>query len=809
MATITAEKSEFTPGTPPATAWREDVLLLIMRILAAFVIPPALIDVFILIGNQQYGRVLFNLIIVAVVITLAIRSRFPYVLRLVGLLSSIYLAGSVFVLTGGLVGTGRIYLFELVVVAALLLSRRNTIIVWLITVLTLGLLYSGFAFELLPLPLAIVERMFAPGTLVVSWLGQAIASATVGAAVLLVVQRLQHSLRAAETARAETQRLNAVLEQRVEERTAELRQSEERFRTAVENMLDGFSLFSAVRDEQGAIVDFRYSYVNAAGSRLSELSAADVLGRSFRAVYPHLSERGLFDAYVRVVETGEPMVDDDFAYLSPTAAIPGEQRYFEFRAVKLADGFALTWRDVTERKRSEETLRQQAEALAMLRERERLARELHDDLGQVLGYVATQGQAVRGLLLQGQAAQARESLDALLEVTRESQTDMRAFIRATRSEAAAGGEYSGRSFVAGLTQQLQWFAQVYAIPVTLQAADELQGALLSPLVESHLLRVAQEALTNVRKHAGASQVKVQLALVGRDLQMTIADDGCGFDPAQFTAESDQGDPGAHYGLESMRGRAAELGGELQISSAPRQGTTVTVTVPLQPTSAEPSVSVQAQQGRVLLVDDSPLFATGLQTLLTAHGYTVVGIAYDGRQGIELARRLRPDLILMDLDMPFVNGLEATSRIHADWPDAQIVMLTMLDDDDDVFAALRAGATGYLLKSLDGAELLNRLHGLTQGEAPLSPGLANRVLRAFADQAATSAAADALAALNPTQRAILSLVAEGRSYREVGEELGFSPETIKKYMGRIVRLLQVRNRAEAVAYLRRLQEPGAG
>jgi PAS domain S-box-containing protein len=577
---------------------------------------------------------------------------------------------------------------------------------------------------------------------------------------------------------------------------AALVEREARLRTIWESATDAM----AIMDPAGTIL-----LANPAYARLYGYPLEQVIGQPFTHTFPEDQRAPLLEAYRQSYHAPAPTQPSEATVYHVDGSTRTVEAYVSFleqngqRTAMLA-----IVHDITERKHNEATLRQQAEALAMLRERERLARELHDNLGQVLGYVATQTQAVQDVLAQDNVAHARALLTALLDATQEGQTDMRAFIRSTRTEAHTEGERTSQSVVAGLEQQTLWFTQVYGISVTLHTADIPAGTLLSPLVEAHLLRIVQEALTNIRKHAQATQVQVQLALAGADLTVTITDDGCGFDPAQIDTNTSSSDPGTRYGLESMRSRAAEMGGHVEIASAPGQGTTVTVTVPMHP-----ATSATIEQGRVLLVDDSPLFVNGLHSLLSAHGYTVVGVAHDGDQAIDLAHRLRPDLILMDVKMPTLDGLEATRRITAEWPDTQVVMLTVSDDDDYLFSALQAGAAGYLLKSLGATDLLHRLYGLTQGEAPLSPGLAVRVLRAFAEQAAANTAADALAVLNPTQREVLTLVAEGSTYREVGRRLGFSEDTIKKYMGRIVRLLQVQNRAEAVAYLRRHRDSNGG
>jgi DNA-binding NarL/FixJ family response regulator len=206
-------------------------------------------------------------------------------------------------------------------------------------------------------------------------------------------------------------------------------------------------------------------------------------------------------------------------------------------------------------------------------------------------------------------------------------------------------------------------------------------------------------------------------------------------------------------------------------------------------------------GRILLADDHSLFLEGLSNLLHAGGYTVVGAAQDGLAALQLARELHPDVILMDLRMPVCDGLTATGLIHAELPDIKIVMLTTSAEDVDLFEALKRGASGYLLKNLKPNQLFNYLAGLDRGEAALSPELSARLLAEFARQANVldGRRAPGGAELTPRQREILGMVAAGQSYKEVGEALNLSVNTIKYHMGEILRCLHLKTREQAVAY----------
>lgn len=214
---------------------------------------------------------------------------------------------------------------------------------------------------------------------------------------------------------------------------------------------------------------------------------------------------------------------------------------------------------------------------------------------------------------------------------------------------------------------------------------------------------------------------------------------------------------------------------------------------------------------VLLVDDHPLLLEGLRNLLTAHGLHVVGIAHEGREAIALARELEPDIILMDIRMPGCDGLEATRRIKAQRPTARIVMLTTSTEDQDLFEAVKSGAFGYLFKSISVEELLECLEQVQQGIPPFSPGLAAKLLDEFARRPALAADASAASpaetladvGLTLRQQEVLTLVAEGLSYKEVGARLGLSTRTIKYHMAEIIQRLHLENRTQVLAYVGRI------
>lgn len=203
--------------------------------------------------------------------------------------------------------------------------------------------------------------------------------------------------------------------------------------------------------------------------------------------------------------------------------------------------------------------------------------------------------------------------------------------------------------------------------------------------------------------------------------------------------------------------------------------------------------------RVLLVDDHALFRAGTASLLHAWDIEVVGQASDGLEALDQARRLSPDLILMDIKMPGLNGLEATRLIKTEMPDVKIVMVTVSLEEDDLFEAIKSGAEGYLLKNMSEQEFAATLNGVAVGEPALSPGLAAKILLEFARTSKESEEAEPSDDLTEREHDVLKLVADGATNKEIAAGLYISLNTVNFHMKNIFAKLHLKNRAQAVAY----------
>jgi PAS domain S-box-containing protein len=325
-------------------------------------------------------------------------------------------------------------------------------------------------------------------------------------------------------------------------------------RTAIEQLHSGM----LVLDPQGKIVS-----LNAAACALFGLSQGRLLGCSIQDLLPACS--GLIeDLQLAGKGRGEISLGSGL-----------DAHYYQAEVSSLNDWRGLTvgllflLHDVTDQKKAQEQLVDQQRALATLKERERMARELHDSLGQVLGYAGLQVEVAAKLSRDGQGEAAANHLDRLRGVIREAHADVREYILDLRSTPSLQ-----QPFFTVLQQYLEGFTNNYAIKAQLTLGPGMNDEAFSADNQLQIFRIVQEALSNARKHGHARQVQVIFTAENRQACITVRDDGVGFDPVQTAGES-------HFGLRFMRERAEALGGTFRVQSVPGQGTCVEVNVPVE------------------------------------------------------------------------------------------------------------------------------------------------------------------------------------------------------------------------------------
>jgi PAS domain S-box-containing protein len=333
----------------------------------------------------------------------------------------------------------------------------------------------------------------------------------------------------------------------------------------LQGILDHSPLGITVKDVQGRVM-----LVNRVVAERLRIAPEELVGKTAADLLTPDIASGILRDEERILAEGV------IATHERSLAFNGEERDYLIMGFPIYDSSGTMYAlgnvttDITEHKRAQQQLLEQQHALATLRERERLARELHDSLGQVLGYVHTQAQVSRELLTSQQHEQAASHLNRLIDVSREALTDMREFILGVKSHDTE------QSFFAMLRQYLRYFTNLHGLSIELSIPPALEQHTFAPHTEAHLLRIIQEALTNIRKHTTIASGQISFALDDSAVRVVIEDNGEGFDQAGSDQHVSQS-----YGLRSMRERAAEVGGLLHIDTAPGRGTRIIVSLPLE------------------------------------------------------------------------------------------------------------------------------------------------------------------------------------------------------------------------------------
>ena len=304
---------------------------------------------------------------------------------------------------------------------------------------------------------------------------------------------------------------------------------------------------------------------------------------------------------------------------------------------------------------------------------------------------------------------------------------------------------------------------------------------IAPTIEQALYRIAQEALSNVARHSHATAVTLTLDQNPLQPIMTIRDNGVG-----LPVEGAQG-----IGLQSMQERVAALHGTFEIASAPEHGTTVTAHVPGMNLMNEPTTLCTCGRSSNGTVGAEKLYFDTLEDI------QVVGEAGTGKEAVESVTQLAPDVVLIDLYMPDMDGVEATRAVKAHSPRTQVIILTSYHADEHIFPAIRAGALLYVLKDIDPDELADAVRRAHEGEAVLNPRVAARMVQEISGTC--QEAVNPFHELTEREMQVLRLIANGQNNREIAAALVISDKTVKSHISNILSKLHLADRTQAAVY----------
>ena len=400
-------------------------------------------------------------------------------------------------------------------------------------------------------------------------------------------------------------------------------------------------------------------------------------------------------------------------------------------------------------------------------ERQRISRDIHDGIGQSLAIIKLTLRAIKNKLLSNEEDVLQE-IEGLSSFVEETMEEISRIIKALNPSSVRE---------VGLNHALRLYAETFVnktgIGVDLKFPETL--VIHDEEIETHLYRIAQEALANVAKHSGATQVIMELRLKDRVLEFTISDNGHGFNMGNEEREG--------LGIIGMKERAFLMGGQVTIESVP-DGVLQCEWRYLM------SQDYNEQKINVLIVDDHALFRQGLRRILESRKkFVILGEASDGDEAFRMAKKLQPHIIIMDITMPYSNGLEATQRIKRLFPHIHVLLLTMHEDPFIVEEGLKVGASGYIVKKAVDRELFEAIDKILRGEVHI-PSFS---------QHDKKIASYAYKNLSAREQEILRLLAGGMTNKDISEFLGISINTVETHRKNFMKKLNLHSLSDIIKY----------
>ncbi|MBJ7949121.1 histidine kinase [Bacillus toyonensis] len=411
----------------------------------------------------------------------------------------------------------------------------------------------------------------------------------------------------------------------------------------------------------------------------------------------------------------------------------------------------------------------QIERITLAEERNRLSSELHDTVGHAYTSIIMGMETLRTDLATEMGVQ---RLDSLLEMGRKSIEDVRGYLHQMDPQCQSPSLIQS---LQNLGAEFQEHAQVDVSFRTF--GEEYQ---LSRQAKIAFIRCLQESLTNAVRHGQGTEIIVSLQFEQQYTRLEVQDNGRG------NVEWQEG-----FGMNTMKERAMNLQGQLSVYTKPEEGMLVTCTIPRQ-------TEIKDGLIRLLIVDDQPFVRESLSTLLDRYeDINVVGLAEDGDQAIDLCGRLQPHVVLMDLDMQQMDGVEATKKIKQQWPHIRVLIFTTFQDTKQALDSLRNGADGFLLKFIETLELANTIRLIHSGGTLIDQGMSHKIFEQFDEQNETPQSKATAYELTAREIEILQLVAKGLRYNTIASRLYLSNGTVRNYASSAYTKLGVRNKEEAV------------
>jgi len=412
----------------------------------------------------------------------------------------------------------------------------------------------------------------------------------------------------------------------------------------------------------------------------------------------------------------------------------------------------------------------QVERITLLEERDRLSKDLHDTMGHSYTSIIMGMETLRTEL---KTKEGEQQLNSLLQLARNSMEEVRLYLHQM--------DLSQESLPLPIT--LQQLTEEFKKHTKVNVRTRIIGEeyMVSKQSKMTLYRSLQESLTNAVRHGHSTEITVSLHFEPQQIRLDVQDNGCGAE------EWKDG-----FGLTAMKERVSQSQGRVIVYSKKGEGTLISCVLPKQ-------VQLSSEQIRLCIVDDHSFIRESLHTILDGQeDLQVVGMAEDGERAMELCERLKPDVVLMDLEMPNLDGIHATKMIKEQWPDIRVLILSTFQNTKRAKEIIRNGADGYLLKSIDSRELAESIRLVYRGGTMINHDVFHRMWEENEQIGSFESKSDGKEyGLTKRELEILELLSQGSRYKTIASKLYLSNGTVRNYASNLYEKLGVKNREEAV------------